>query len=185
MKRQLANYTFSASGKTVTLTDVPSGQVRLDRVLLIVNETRNAIMFNLADASVATATVSGQTITLSAVPVGSADTDKLAIFYDVPDAITKHVSFVETLSANTVPASGAGRTLTPTGFHATELEVTNIDGAAIVYGTLDGTQPNTTGNFLFCLPATPSNVVLPVDGAVTVRLISPGTPKIGYALRGS
>lgn len=183
MKRQLSTYTFSASGKTITLGDIPSGQLRLDRLLLVVNETRNAIMYNLADPSV-TASVATNVVTLSAVPAGSADTDKLAIFYDVPDAITKHVSTSETLTANTVPNSGNGRTLTPSGFHATELEVTSIDGAAIIYGTLDGSTPSST-NFLFTLPATPCNIVVPVDGAVTVKLISAGTPKVGYSLRGS
>ena len=81
MKQQLANYTFVANTKAITLTDYTT--IRLDRILLIVNATRNVIYYNLADPTLG-ATVATNVVTLTNVSTaGHADTDKLIIFYDV------------------------------------------------------------------------------------------------------
>lgn len=80
-KQLIKNYTFSAAGKTVTLTDF--GTVRLDRLQLIVNTTTNKILYNFADNSVTTAAVATNVVTLAALQGGEADTDKLQIIYDV------------------------------------------------------------------------------------------------------
>ncbi len=80
MKQVVKNYTFNTSTRVITLTDLTS--VSLDRLALIVNTTTNKILWNLADATVATATVSTNAITLSALPGGDNNADKLAIFYD-------------------------------------------------------------------------------------------------------
>jgi hypothetical protein len=90
-KQLIGAYTYSKSGKTITLTDWTT--VRLDRILLIVDATINTIMYNFADSTVATATVATNVITLSAVPSSSADADKLLIFYDT---ITGDTSYDDT-----------------------------------------------------------------------------------------
>jgi hypothetical protein len=82
MKQIIPNYSYSVSGKTVTLTDFTT--LRLDRLHLITNTTTNAIIYNFADSTVATASISGNVITLS-VASGS-DTDKLQIIYDTLDS---------------------------------------------------------------------------------------------------
>jgi hypothetical protein len=77
----LANYSFVASSKTITLSDYTT--IRLDRILLIVNVTRNVIYYNFADATLG-ASVATNVVTLTNVSTsGHADADKLAIFYDV------------------------------------------------------------------------------------------------------
>ncbi|MFD4554413.1 hypothetical protein ACFWP5_08795 [Streptomyces sp. NPDC058469] len=81
MKQIIKNYSFSASGKTVTLTDF--GTIRLDRLQLIIDTTTNKILYNFADSTVTTATVATNVITLAALQGGEADTDKLQIIYDV------------------------------------------------------------------------------------------------------
>lgn len=183
-KQTVESYSFVASTKVITFSDHPTGTVDLDRVLLIENVTRG-VFYYVPGSTSYNATVSTNTLTLNSgvSTSGHSDSDKLRILYDYPTAITKHVSTSETLTANTVPNSSNGRTLTPSGFAAQEVEISNLDGAAIVYGTMDGSTPSST-NFLFALPATPCNVVLPVTGAVTVKVISAGTPKVGYTIRG-
>lgn len=47
MKIQVKNYTFNKTNKTVTFTDY--GDIRLDSILLVVNATRNIIMYNFAN----------------------------------------------------------------------------------------------------------------------------------------
>jgi hypothetical protein len=78
MKQLISNYSYNTVAKTVTLSDFTT--VRLDRLQLITNVTTNAIIYNFADSSVATATVSGNVITLSAAP--GSNTDKLMVIYD-------------------------------------------------------------------------------------------------------
>ncbi len=80
MKQVVRNYTFNATTRVITLTDYAT--LSLDRLALVVNTTTNRILWNLADPTVATATVATNTITLSALPGGDTNTDKLAIFYD-------------------------------------------------------------------------------------------------------
>jgi hypothetical protein len=82
MKQLATSYSFNASSKTVTLTglDVP-----LNYVLLIVNATRNAIIYNLADAATGAqsyAQGASSVITLKADLAGMSNADKLTIFYD-------------------------------------------------------------------------------------------------------
>lgn len=80
MKQIVANYTFSASGKTVTLTDY--GTIRLDRLQLIVDNTTNKVLFNFADPTLSHATVATNVITLSALQGGESNGDSLQIIYD-------------------------------------------------------------------------------------------------------
>jgi hypothetical protein len=80
VKQVVRNYTFNATTRVITLTDFAA--VSLDRLALVVNTTTNKILWNLADATVATATVSTNTVTLSVLPGGDTNSDKLAIFYD-------------------------------------------------------------------------------------------------------
>lgn len=80
MKQVIANYTFNAAGKTITLSDF--GTVRLDRLALITNVTNNVILYNFADPTLG-ATVSSNVITLvGANTTGMSNTDKLQIIYD-------------------------------------------------------------------------------------------------------
>ena len=181
MKRTVENYTFSASGKTVTFTDHPSGNVDLDRVLLVENVTRG-VFYYVPGSTSYPATVATNVLTLNSgvSTSGHADGDKLRVLYDYPEDILEFVCDNDTLVANTV----ATQTLTASGFVPMEVEVTNVTGAAVVYGTLDGSTPSST-NFLFCLPATPCSVVLPCSKSVSVKVISSGVPIVASVLRGS
>jgi hypothetical protein len=99
--------------------------------------------------------------------------------------VNKHVSSSGTLVANTVLNSGSGVTLTQSGFTAVEVEITNVNGAAVIYVTLDGSTPSST-NFIAVLPATPCSVTLPsYNTSPTVKLISAGTPIWAATLRGT
>lgn len=91
MKQIIPAYTFNAVAKTITLTDFST--IRLDRLLLIVNVTRNIIYYNFADATLG-ATVATNVITLVNVSTAGHDNaDKLEIFYDTisedPDYLTQ------------------------------------------------------------------------------------------------
>ena len=79
MKQFVKNYSFSASGKTVTLTDYSS--ILLERLQLIVDTTTNTILYNFADSTIASATVATNVVTLSTVGSASSS-DKLMIIYD-------------------------------------------------------------------------------------------------------
>ncbi len=186
----MRSYTFVAASRTVQLTDIPTGELRLDSLLAIFNETTGVMMYAPGGAASVsgtpvTATVSGNTITLSAVAAGMSNSDSLTVKYEVPDKIAEQVSDDDVLTATSVTTF----TLTASGFVATELEICNVDGANAVYYTLDGTDPVITPegsrSFLGVLPATPSIAVIPVDGSVTVKVRSPGTPLVTVALRGA
>jgi hypothetical protein len=82
MKQLATNYSFNATAKTVTLTglDVP-----LNYVLLIINATRNQIIYNLAEPLLGAQSYqqgANSIITLKADLTGMADSDQLTIFYD-------------------------------------------------------------------------------------------------------
>jgi hypothetical protein len=95
MKQIANNYTFDASDKKVTLTGI---LVPLQRVLLIVNATRNQVIFNFAEAgrgAVNVESVSGNTvITLQYDTTAFADTDSLTIYYD--DGLSREESLTLT-----------------------------------------------------------------------------------------
>ncbi len=61
------------------------------------------------------------------------------------------------------------------------LEVLNVDGAAAVYFTIDGTTPTVGGNGCHVLPAAINSVELSdttAGSTTTVKLISAGTPRV-------
>jgi hypothetical protein len=95
MKQIANNYTFDASDKKVTLTGI---LVPLQRVLLIVNATRNQVIFNFAEAgrgAMNVESVSGNTvITLQYDTTTFADTDSLTIYYD--DGLSREESLTLT-----------------------------------------------------------------------------------------
>ncbi len=81
-----------------------------------------------------------------------------------------------TLTATTV----ATVTITP---DADEIEVVNVDGAAAIYFTADGSAPTVEGDDCEVVPATIGvlRISTPGDPPYTVKLISSGTPK--YSVR--
>ncbi len=84
-----------------------------------------------------------------------------------------------TLSANAV----ATITL---GVIANQIEVLNVDGAAEVYVTVDGSTPTVGGDGTWCLPATICSIELEprTSSRTVVKLISAGTPRVSVgALR--
>lgn len=66
------------------------------------------------------------------------------------------------------------------------VDVCNVDGAAAIYFTTDGTAPDTSGtaNDNYCLPATICSMKVKVNPATatTVKLKSTGTP--AYSVTG-
>lgn len=60
------------------------------------------------------------------------------------------------------------------------VEIVNVDGAAAVYVTIDGTTPTVAGDDTIVLPAAIGSVELEPQTATAtvVKLISAGTPKV-------
>jgi hypothetical protein len=85
MKQIITNYSFSTSGKSITLSDFGSSHpVDLKRLYLITDVTTNKILYNFADNTVATAVVSSNNVvTLSALQGGESNSDALQIIYDI------------------------------------------------------------------------------------------------------
>lgn len=178
MKRLVRTYTFAPATKQITFGALNA--VVLDRLLLIVNATTGDTIYSFADPAKG-GTVATNVLTLEYDTTGMNAADKLLIFYEAPDVIDKFVSVEQTLVANTTAtlAPSAAGALEPV-----ELSIVNIDGAAAVRFTVDGTDPVTvTGAEI--LPATPGEVVLPWDQlSASVKLRSPGTPAVKVTLRG-
>jgi len=82
MKQLATNYTFNPTAKTVTLSglDVP-----LNYVLVIINATKNQIIYNLAQPSLGAEGYqqgANSVITLKTDTTSMSATDQLTIFYD-------------------------------------------------------------------------------------------------------
>lgn len=75
------SYTFNKVAKTVTI-NLPSGNVKLEGLLLITDTTNNTIIYQFSDATKG-ATLSGNvfTLTYDTNTASFANTDKLQIFY--------------------------------------------------------------------------------------------------------
>lgn len=75
------SYTFDKVAKTVTI-NLPSGNVKLEGLLLITDTTNNTIIYQFSDATKG-ATLSGNvfTLTYNTNTASFANTDKLQIFY--------------------------------------------------------------------------------------------------------
>jgi hypothetical protein len=102
MKTNLSNYTFVASTKVVTLTDIAT--VRLDRLFAVINVTRGVTYYAAGTPSLL-ATVSGSTVTLNPFvsTAGHADSDKLLIIAD--DGTAEDGTDI---TAASMPAGGTG-----------------------------------------------------------------------------
>lgn len=80
MKQVIRNYTFNPSTLQVVFIDYSS--VAAERVALITDITTGKILYNFADATVATITASGNVLTLSKLQGGEQSTDLLRIDYN-------------------------------------------------------------------------------------------------------
>jgi hypothetical protein len=80
-KIKVQNYTFSKASSQITFTDY--NPIRLDSILIIVNETYNhTVLYNFANATLL-GTVATNVLTLTGIDTSAmADTDKLLIYYD-------------------------------------------------------------------------------------------------------
>lgn len=107
MRALIQSYSFNATARTVTLTDFSAARpVLLERLLMVIDATAGAIIYNAADSTVATATVtSNNVVTLSALPGGAASTDKLTVVYDTLLGDPQSVRLAPYASAVTVLSS--------------------------------------------------------------------------------
>lgn len=85
MKKLITAYSFNKTAKTVTFTGLTT--VELERILLIVNVTRNVIIYQFNDPALSGA-VAGNVLTLAFDTTAQANGDKLQIFYDSADGET-------------------------------------------------------------------------------------------------
>jgi len=77
-----------------------------------------------------------------------------------------------TLTANTVATVTLDR-------NYSSVEVLNVDGAAAIYFTVDGTTPVVEANGTHVLPAAIGGLTVTAGSDVaTIKLISTGTPKV-------
>ena len=74
-------YVFSASAKTITLSNLPS--IKLEQVLMITNTTKNKIIYTFSD-SLYPISITNNIITVSYNTALMDDTDTLQIFLDLP-----------------------------------------------------------------------------------------------------
>lgn len=125
MKQVIKNYSFNAVAKTVTLTDFTT--VRLDRLQLIVDVTTNAILYNFADATVATAVASTNVFTLSTVGTASG-TDNLQIIYDCATGDPTYDTQPVSAASLPLPTSAATSTKQSDGSQKTQI----VDGSGNV-----------------------------------------------------
>lgn len=67
---------------------------------------------------------------------------------------------------------------------ANRVDVCNVDGAAEVYVTVDGTTPTVGGDGSWVLPAAVGSLELQprTAGVTVVKLISSGTPKVSVGV---
>lgn len=79
-KQVVTNYTFSASGKTVTLTDFTT--IQLNRIMLITNVTANIIIYQF-NSTLLGGTVATNVVTLTYNTSAMSNTDKLQIIYEL------------------------------------------------------------------------------------------------------
>lgn len=86
MKGIFKNYSFDASAKTIQFNSV--GTLYASNILLVVNLTRNAIIYN-PFVSGKGGTVSGNTLTLDLDVTAYDDGDLLQIHYNFPDTIVQ------------------------------------------------------------------------------------------------
>lgn len=83
-----------------------------------------------------------------------------------------------TLTAATVATVSVGADVVDNWKAATTIEVLNRSGSAEIFFTLDGSAPTVAGPNTYIVPAAIGSVMVDVtlDGPVTVKLISTGTP---------
>lgn len=92
-------------------------------------------------------------------------------------ASPQHVTLVASV-VTTVSFPGAGA--------PSRVEVLNVDGAAEIYVSVDGTNPTVGGDGYWVLPAAIGSLEVdphtPASGSATVKLISAGTPKVSVSV---
>lgn len=149
MKRLINNYGFNATAKTISFTEFTT--LELERILLITNVTRNAILYNFATLG---GTVSGNTLTLSnsLSTSGMSNSDKLQIFYDYPDPIGS--AGTASTDVSTVQGIAGGIPLNVFVTNAgSPIPISDGNGSITVDGTFwQATQPVS----LATLPALPA-----------------------------
>lgn len=79
LKRIIHNYTFSASGKSITFNEYST--ILLSNVLVITNVTRGIIIYNFTQVAFG-GSVTDNILTLTYNTSTMADSDQLQIFYD-------------------------------------------------------------------------------------------------------
>lgn len=139
MKKQITNYTFNKTAKTVTFTDYTT--IRLDSILLITNVTDNIIIYNFADSG---GIVSGNVLTLTYDTSSMSDGDSLQIFYDdmdVQPASEGSLTWMKALSRLLKPLS----IVTGGGSNRLSIDVNNITAGALTsVGTVTTVTTTTT-----------------------------------------
>jgi len=167
MKRQIRTYTFSPAGAgagTITFTNFTT--IRLDAILMVVNTTRQAIIFNLADPLLG-GTVATNVLTLEVSTTGHNSGDSLYIVYDDDDldydsgAGTMHRQAMGLV----VPGSGGPVAVPGDAANGLDVDVTRVSGT--VTTTLSGTPAVTQ------TPATSGGLTIgPGSGAKLISAAS-------------
>lgn len=80
MKQLVANYSFNAEAKTLTLSDF--AMVHAERLLLVEDQTAGVQVYSVAPGSGVTVSAASNVLTFSAVPQAAANGDELSVFYD-------------------------------------------------------------------------------------------------------
>jgi hypothetical protein len=171
MKQIVTNYTFSTSGKTITLTDFSvSHPVDLKRLYLITDVTTNTVLYNFADSTVASATVSSNNvITLSKLQGGESNSDGLQIVYEA--LATDPIYETPLLPANA--AQEAGGNLATIATNTTGLATaSNQSTANTNLSTIATTQ--TSGAQKTQIVDGSGNVIASTSNALNVNIASGG-----------
>lgn len=118
MKNLITNYTFDASGKTITFNEFSS--IVLERVLIATNVSDNIIIYNFADPNLS-GSVSTNVLSLYYNTTTMEDSDKLQIWYEDSDFVT----YLDDTSETNVTYIGKGRSGVSTGSFAWQVSKIN------------------------------------------------------------
>lgn len=152
MNSPLVNYTFNASAKTITLTDVATVDTR--RVRVIKNLTTNTYIYRVTDTSVSQITATTNVITFTGSNTSMTNGDSLMIQYDLDISLdTQKVFITDPISAAKVSISATGAlsvglpatTVFSDSLNGTVIDITNRWNAPVLAGSGTVTQNGTSG----------------------------------------
>lgn len=176
MNQVITNYSFSASAKTLTLTDF--GTVKLERIRFVKNLTTNSYLYLFTSANTISS-VLGNVITFNCSTAGMTDTDKLSIQYDDGVSVSSESTLIS-VNSNLGSDGSSPPTIAGSGVRGWLRAIYDKLAATLTVSVSNfpSTQPISGSVSVSNLPGTQ-----PVSGTVTANIgtgsLAAGTNAIG------